>query len=414
MSAVEVGLAFCVDSIHHVKEWIKSFDQHSEPLTAARWPSPVGNESDIYIDNTRARSSQPNPKHKVGNTSQGSPVYPLTSTEGDFSLIPMSEEEEEEEESEREAVDYDLMNQREALRRQCVLQQTDDKEHLKWKATKTDWAMWEGVVYTPAMSNCPSGNPPTEEILHEMISEGYKLSGRVVMTDGVVKNFDTANAMKRMQKIDLVALDEQYMRQKIWEEANCIGPNDELGPCPKRQPPIFPSRKLVVDDTCTTCYEGVPLDIYKDPFKSIQAFGITQTHTCGHYSTSWMVDPEESITITHSQSKAASEKYNVPAGEYKLIKKNVKKTGASGEQILTSVKCCDEPTCCKMSHYAFVMAYGAAKPWDVDMCYNQYEASRKPSSRKFVDTRAMYEKKDLVNGNFDMCYYCLKHTQEYK
>ena len=53
-------------------------------------------------------------------------------------------------------------------------------------------------------------------------------------------------------------------------------------------------------------------------------------------------------------------------------------------------------------------------PLSVYYCYNQYEASRKPSSRKFVDTRAMYEKKDLVNGNLDICYYCLKHTQEYK
>jgi hypothetical protein len=104
-------------------------------------------------------------------------------------------------------------------------------------------------------------------------------------------------------------------------------------------------------------------------------------------------DPEPSITITEDQSFNS----NIPMGEYHL--KDI--TTRKNMDGLTCYSMCDEPECCLMSHVMMMGCAGGFIPQDqID------------SIMKFFRERKMYKTLDPINGNFDICYRCIKSVVE--
>uniref|UniRef100_A0A6C0D047 Uncharacterized protein n=1 Tax=viral metagenome TaxID=1070528 RepID=A0A6C0D047_9ZZZZ len=92
----------------------------------------------------------------------------------------------------------------------------------------------------------------------------------------------------------------------------------------------------------------------------------------------------DSITLTQD---VEDETLRIGAGEYKLL-----------DSEKASSKFCDEPTCVLMS----MLQYGYCH-WG----YYDDRPQKKARIMKYFNTRTMYQRKDEVNGNCDICHYCL-------
>ena len=92
----------------------------------------------------------------------------------------------------------------------------------------------------------------------------------------------------------------------------------------------------------------------------------------------------DSITLTNDVEYKT---VRVGAGEYKLL---------DSEE--ASSKFCDEPTCVLMS----MLQYGYCQWGDYDDM-----PEKKARIVNYFKTRTMYQRKDEVNGNCEICHYCL-------
>jgi hypothetical protein len=96
----------------------------------------------------------------------------------------------------------------------------------------------------------------------------------------------------------------------------------------------------------------------------------------------WVIP--DSITLTDD---VEYETLRIGAGEYKLL-----------DSEKASSKFCDEPTCVLMS----MLQYGYCQWGDYDD-----RPEEKARIMNYFKTRTMYQRKDEVNGNCDICHYCL-------
>ena len=102
-------------------------------------------------------------------------------------------------------------------------------------------------------------------------------------------------------------------------------------------------------------------------------------------------DLEPSIAISEKQS----ERGGIPVGKYK--KKEKERVFRKDVDCPSMFTLCDEPTCCLMNHVMLGVCGAGMLPPPV-----------KETTMKYFKERPMYKHEDLVNGNFDICYLCLK------
>jgi hypothetical protein len=230
-----------------------------------------------------------------------------------------------------------------------------DIEHLIRIHKEEGWATEKGITYTCDMSRCPDGRAPTHETLTSMKLMGLKLKGRIIMVEGNVMDCDTENSMETLGQEEMIKLFDVYREASVWERHG--GRRKEI-----RTP------------------GGSDVAAWMDMPSSAELQGTLVTS---------VIDPEPSITITEDQSFNS----NIPVGEYHLKDITTKKNMDG----LTCYSMCDEPECCLMSHVMMMGCAGGSIPQD-----------QTDSIMKFFRERKMYKTLDPINGNFDICYRCIK------
>ena len=120
---------------------------------------------------------------------------------------------------------------------------------------------------------------------------------------------------------------------------------------------------------------------------------------------------EEQAPLTGFFDRICSVKktdFTPPSGEYKKIDVTTK----WNEYGTRDFTLCDEPDCCRMGHIVLMMCRSSEAK--TPCFYNPaFQNSVVPewwsnSALEFIKGRAMYRKKDEINGNFDICYDCLQ------
>lgn len=112
-----------------------------------------------------------------------------------------------------------------------------------------------------------------------------------------------------------------------------------------------------------------------------------------HHTNKYM--REEEYEPSFKVDRQMSQKLKIPSGEFKLKERCFK----IGEDGLSLFSLCDQPECCIMNHAMLGVCAAGFMPAQV-----------KQMTLEYFKTRKIYNVEDDINGNFEMCYKCLKEN----
>jgi len=99
----------------------------------------------------------------------------------------------------------------------------------------------------------------------------------------------------------------------------------------------------------------------------------------------------------HEEKYVVQDGDRAPCGTYVRIEKNVKRSHGPVNYTM-----CDEKKCCLQGHLLLSLCSAHALP-----------AQSEKSIMEVLSNRTMYKKKDLENGNHDICLYCMTMNDDY-
>lgn len=112
-----------------------------------------------------------------------------------------------------------------------------------------------------------------------------------------------------------------------------------------------------------------------------------------HQANKYMRDEEYEPSF--KVDRQLSQKLKIPSGEFKLKERCFK----IDEEGLSMFSLCDQPECCIMNHAMLGVCAAGFMPPQV-----------KQMTLDYFKTRKIYNIEDDINGNFEMCYKCLKEN----
>ena len=257
-------------------------------------------------------------------------------------------------------------------------------EYLHRKFISGEWASKPGVTYTHDSSGCI----PTKEEIIALTIRGLNLKGKIVFEGGGVVESDKGNDI-----------------EKLWKDFLTGG----------------------------TSLSGIPTLVQTEALLKkmaehndfhLQMCRIAADHRPGHYRKSLTEEYPAKMRVDEPGifdrvKTMVGMDFHPPAGEYEQIPENSTWESFGSRNVVM----CDNPDCCRMSHFALKIAEEVelqlranghkhrpdipinalyARIGPVDFPRGSYEALA-----TLLLHRLMYRRKDEINGNFDICYQCL-------
>ena len=256
------------------------------------------------------------------------------------------------------------------LKREPLLDKMRNLERLRSKFKEGLWGTEKGVTYKPFVK---TGCIPTEEEVTSLMLEGCQLKGKIVCEDGHVINADMDYEIDEM----LVS-----WWRVIFQTS-------------------FLFRRFSIH------YKEHSRIEYGEDGRSLERDAMTPLKM-----------KVEEPGLFRQLTSSIGLNFYPPPGEYERIKENTYWT----EYDVLNICMCDVPDCNRMSsllvkmcHAAEVQGRERSREKEIDSTFNfppfgLIPLSWASTATEFLYSRAIYRRADKVNGNFDICYQCLKEN----